>query len=163
MVSKATIYFQVLDASGRGVPGVEVSMCGDQPSDEFSTTLALDGRPRTSGDPLTKTTDSEGVVWANVSCLYGLDDGFERLNYVTGMRFRKISCVLLAPWYVAVPRDGLRVNECYGFPPVCVPYFVADRWGGGEVPVIKRVYASVKGTSLMTFETVLCKYVTRWL
>lgn len=157
-VVKSTIYFQVLDSAGRGVPNVEVEMWADAPTDKYFTTVELDGAQRTYDKPLVKRTDSRGVAWANVSCSYGLDDGFETLCRDTGMWLRKWSCFVVLPGWILTPRDGMLINEWYG------PYFVVDKGGGGETqPVVRKVYCRVRGTALLTFETIACRFCTRWL
>jgi hypothetical protein len=160
-ITKSTIYFQVLDSAGRGVPDVEVEMWSDAPTDKYFTTVELDGAPRTFEKPLVKRTDSRGVAWANISCSYGLDDGFETLCRDAGMWLRKWSCLIIYPGYVLTPRDGLQVCERY---PIFIPYFVADKGGGGESqPVVRKVYCRVRGTALLTFETIACRFCARWL
>lgn len=160
-ITKSTIYFQVLDSAGRGVPNVEVEMWSDAPTDKYRTTVELDGAPRTFDKPLVKRTDSRGVAWANVSCSYGLDDGFWILCKDTGMWFRRWTCFLIIPGDTLTPMDGLQVCVRY---PTFIPYFVVDKGGGGETqPVLRRVYCRVRGTALLTFETVTCRFSTRWL
>jgi len=158
-VSYVEMGFQVLDSAGRGIPNVPVLIWGDEPTDRFSTYLAVDGAVRTVDRPLRLLTDSSGVVRVRVSCAYGLGDGFEALCREARMGLRRVYCPLPVFYDDLVPRDGLRVSS-----PVFENYFVAATWGGGDLaPVVKRLYAQVEGTALYTFETVFCAYSVRWV
>jgi len=165
----ATIRFQVIDAANKGVPDVRVWLYTDPMPDasRYRGYLYLDGGLYTAERPLTKTTDSNGVVSATLTYKYGLDDGFEALCRDTGMQFKIAVCLYTQPlpwpeWGPFTPRDGAKVYlEGYEWMPV----YVKDRWGGGESPVTwpNRVYAQIAETSMYTSELVYCKFRTRWV
>lgn len=156
-ISYATIYFQVIDAAGRGVPDVPVAMWTDKPPDpsKYKGIIQLDGEIHTFNNPLVKKTDDAGIVWANVSYLYGLDDKFKTLCDDAGLRFQIVYCPLPMPSWPLVPHDCLGLGALVA---------VINKWGEKEtLPQLNRVYAQVPGTTLYTFEYATCLFYVRWL
>lgn len=156
-VSYVTIYFQVVDAAGKGVPDVPVALWTDKPPDpsKYKGIVQLDGRVYVFDNPLVKKTDNRGLVWANVFYLYGLDDKFKTLCDDAGLRFQLINCALPIPSWPIIPYDCFEVGPLNA---------VVNKWGEKETfPQLNRIYAQVPGTTLYTFEYATCVFYARWI
>lgn len=76
--------FKVIDAAGKGVPGVDVTLFPDLFPDNGNNVglvgyLALNLWPHSSSDPLILTTDANGIVTFSLTYVYGLTDSFKKL------------------------------------------------------------------------------------
>jgi len=154
------IRFKAVDAAGRGVPNVDVALWTDSMPDpsKYKGIMRLNGGVHTANNPLILKTDSEGVVSANVSYEYGLNDQFHQLCKDAGVGFQ-FGCGILPCTQWLPAKDG------YCLPPTCYLCWVTGdcetekagceamgRWQ------LNRVTAQVVGTVLQAMEYVYCGF-----
>jgi hypothetical protein len=162
---KAPIKFKVIDAAGKGVPNVDVALWTDpQPdSGRYRGWMYLDGNVHISGNPLIKKTDAEGVVSADVSYAYGLNDGFYRICDDAGVGYQFGCFVLPCVQWLAAKDGNCLPATCY----VCwtsgdceTGRAGCEKMGGWQ---LNRVYANVVGTVLSTMEYAYCGFRVKWI
>lgn len=108
--------FKVIDATGKGVPNVLVTLYPDMFPDNGNNVgligyLALNLWPHTNSDPLQLTTDENGIVTFSMTYVYGiLDDHFLKLCKAAQLYVDTISVFIPLSY---TPFDGAGQNGEY--------------------------------------------------
>jgi len=162
---KEPIKFKVVDATGRGVPNVDVALWTEPPPDgsRYAGVMLLDGEVHTSVNPLIKKTDETGVVYADVSYGYGLNDKFKTICVDAGVGFQYGTAILpCVSW--AYAEDGLclwpLMYVCWVSGDCETQKAGCERMGSWQ---INRVYAQVVGTTIGTVEIAYCGFHVKWI
>jgi len=160
---KVPIRFQVQDAAGRGVPNIDVALWANIPDgSKYAGIVLLDGEPHPQEHPLVKKTDADGVVSADVSYVYGLNDRFKAICADAG-----IGCwTYTPPFYVYQWKCPNACYDCCQFPSWA---YVYGQFGEGESgknlppPYMNEIFAQVVGTTLVTKEFSRCGFHIKWI
>ena len=138
--------FKVIDASGKGVPNITVQLYPDLFPDpgKYTGYLALNGQMITSSNPLTLTSDQNGLVTVNLTYTYGLTDHLLLLSQDAGLYLWGI---------VAIYPFPIEVQDGAGIPFGCI--FVEKGGEGitGQTAamgsfMLNTVRAQIVGTSI---------------
>jgi hypothetical protein len=80
-VAQIPIQYKVIDSNGKGVPGVKVALYPSLFPDgsKYQGYLILNSQMISQSNPLVLTSDSNGIVTANLSYYYGLTDHFKQI------------------------------------------------------------------------------------
>jgi hypothetical protein len=158
---EAEIGFEVLDAAEVGVPNVPVALWTDPMPDgsRYRGYLCINGKIVTRDNPLILNTDEKGRVYAKLTYVYGLDDGFEAVCRDAGLKFYWRGCINPLATGESLARKCLSL--------VNLPWtyvWLTDKSGGGYTsPYGNRVYAKVVGTLIDTAEIAYCGFHVKWL
>jgi len=160
------IQFQVVDAAGKGVPGVDVALWTDPMPDpsRYKGILTLDGAYRPLEKPLVKKTDSNGIVSAELHYHYGLDDNYKQICSDANLGITVITCTPIPIPY------STTVSNCYTLGALIA---LQSKWGGCETGAsgcekmgtwqFNRIYAQVVGIAkLSTVEFAQCGFAVFW-
>jgi len=160
---KVPIRFKVLDAGGNGVPNVDVALWANVPDEsKYAGIVLLDGEPHPETYPLVKKTDSNGVVSADVSYAYGLNDSFKAICTDAGIGYWTYT----PPIYVYQWKCPESPLDCQSTAPWA---YVYGQFGEGEsgqnLPPFQfnEVFAQVVGTTLITKEFAKCGFHIKWI
>lgn len=167
--SSITMKFQVQDSAQKGVPNIPVAVWTD-PKDisRYAGTTLINGNFHGIGNPLTFTTDSDGVVTVPLAYAYGLSDAYDQLCKDAWIA----ATVFCPPDPIPITKN---VYDKYDIcnPCAALPCSIYSRGGDCQTMVagcekmgtfaINRVYASVVGTAYSTSDLAYCGFHIKWV
>jgi hypothetical protein len=155
--------FKVYDISGRGVANVQVNVFVDMNPDatEYRGTLLFNGEGHGPYNPLTLTTDVDGLVSFRIFNKYGGEpditkDGFGRLlSQGTNLYLVKTSGIPPA-------MTDSRVIPIWKGWAAGLGAYISGNGGGGVISMGKIIRAEIADTDKATLQTITCDYGTKW-
>jgi len=151
--------FKVIDASGKGVPNIPVTLYPDLFPDNGNNAgltgyLATNLYPHSSSDPLQLTTDVNGLVTFTLTYVYGLDDHLLKICQTAGLYVNALAVVIPITF---TPYDGNQEHNA--------SFFTGKGGEGvtGQRPemgyfVLNSIHAKINGTSIQTQGSVYCGF-----
>lgn len=153
------LLFKVYDASGRGVPNINVSIYPDINPDAtpYKTIMNLDGLYGvTPQSPLTRTTDENGIVGVWVLNMYGADDitadgGGKELSRGSNLWIHA-SCLFGGATHLPTYKGDTAGLSCWWY----------NSGGGGTISYNRLIRAEIIGTDKSTVQSITVNFGVRW-